>query len=283
MFIVSEEGARGMPTTEEKARARKVIEDLEDYSVAGVDVTWERTGYKGKIVRQGGVGPGALFLMELDKPIGFERHVRSFGLGEKEAQALYEQMLNDGCLDTEGMIRCAWTYWRELIVEPKKGVLTEYTEDDPEHPQSIINYPGRIAGIEGDIALLELYEPVSYFGAPGDMVAQKIRKGFYSEETYVLGVDLVEQWKEHSPSTLPRGRFTEEGIEYVLEKPIKVSDVRALCQKHFPFEPGCWWESLVLYVVPIDLMGSGSFRPMREDLADYYAGEYEVAYQIGRR
>ena len=265
----------------EKARIRKVIEALKGYTPNGKKVTFGFHGvdYAGVIVRQGGVGPGAVFFVKLDKPVGFEDHVKRLHLGEKESKALYEQMIADNCLDTDGRINCLWAYWRDLTVEPKRGILLEYTEDDPKNVMSITNYPGRVVGVDGDIILLEVFEPIPFMRVPEAVASEHIKKGFYADVVVSLGLDTANAWKKKDPAGFPPGAWTEDGFEYILKEPIPLKDFHKFCERFFPNEPGCAWQGLLMYIIPIDTRERGDFRPMREDLADYFAGEYEVAYE----
>jgi len=263
----------------EKARIRKVIEALRGYTPAGMPVTWTFHGlnYTGKIARQGGVGPGAVFFVKLDEPVSFEEHARRLGLDKEKTSALYEQMIADNCLDMDGKIQCLWAYWRDLEIMPKRGRLTEYTEDDPEHVMAIKNFPGKIVGIEGDIILMEVFEPITFMRAPEAIDYRKIQKGFYEPTVVAVGLDTAEAWKRRDPATFPQGRWSDDKYEWILAQPIPLEEFRIFCDKHFPNEPGCLYQGVLLWIIPIDTREPGAFRPMREDLADYFAGTYQVA------
>jgi hypothetical protein len=272
------------------AKPPKVIEQLRRYDPAGVPVTitFHSLNVKAKIIRQMSAGrPIAPFLVELNKPIGFEKYVEKVHLGEEEAKKIYEQLLGFGCIDDQGRATCLWMMWTDLEIIPKRMALTEYTETDPAHVMSIRNFPGRIVGTRknGRVVLLEVFEPVPFIEAPESISAEDIEKGFYSQEVYVLGIDTYRAWARTSPETLPPGELHEKEMEYRLDPPIPIKELDAFCKKHFPGEPMCVWQGVLLYIVPIDTEEmkshriSGAFRPMRLDLADYYAGAIGVEYE----
>jgi len=264
---------------------RKVVESLKGYSPAGtkVRIAFHRIDYTGKIVRQGGAGFGALFQIRLDKPVGFETHAENIGIDEEKKAALYEQMIADNCLDAQGRITCMWAYWRDVEVEPKRGTLVEYTEHDPDSVMAIATFPGRIVGIEGPIVLMELLWPLTFMRTPIAVVSQAIRPGFHSEEAHAIGVDTYNHWKRKSPDSLPPGKVSKDGWEYEFEQSQPAQVLKEYCEKYHKERDwqgflGCIAQGLLMYIVPIgtEHKSFGAFRPLREDIVDYYAGAFEV-------
>jgi hypothetical protein len=91
----------------------------------------------------------------------------------------------------------------------------------------------------------------------------------------VIGYGTLEAMKRKK-FPVPSGTFDPKDPEkriYFLDQPIPVSEIRDFCQKHFPDEPKCVWQSITYMVIPIHPAedphkrhGGGVFRPYPDDI-----------------
>lgn len=236
-------------------------------------------------------GPGALFTVVLDIPIGREDYEAALGLFEGQARKVFDQAAREGRLDAEGAltrITAPWAWFSLDVVRSPRGTLVEYQTEDPHHVTSFRDTPGRIVGRqEGvggggeNVVYVELFEPLSYWQVPSGITVEHAKPGFWSSTAYFLSGTIRKALAQTAPDILGRlGAMKKvEGTEhahhgaYALEEPRPVKEVRALIRPVL----GSWVDTveeelpMVLYfVLPLWHGGGlqrGHFRPMREDLA----------------
>jgi hypothetical protein len=116
------------------------------------------------------------------------------------ADVEYDELVNRGCIDPEGKVSC-YTFWQDHVhIDPrqlKRGLLVEYRYKlSLGEGKGSENYSlqGSVIGFskDGKIALLELFTPVPYLDLPDSVSSGDIKKGFYSDVTYVIGYGSYE-------------------------------------------------------------------------------------------
>jgi hypothetical protein len=268
---------------------KRIYNELLGYRAAGVRVRvtgwrWRGQDYTGAILREIGSATrgGVMHLVKLDHPLSFEEHAEH--VEPQNREALYTQLKNDGCIDKKERVTCIWAFWGDLEVEKlAPGVLVEYQGPFGREVMSNMSWPGRIVGVEDKVALLEVLEPTPFMDAPDGIVIRAIRQGFYADHIWVLGFDTYRFWKKLEPLTLPHGRLSTEQHEYVLDQALPLAAIDAFCKRHWPTDPRCVQQSVLLYILPLEIgYSGGTFRPLREGLVDEYAGaiQTEIAREI---
>lgn len=200
------------------------------------------------------------------------------GVNISERAAAYGLIQNAGCIGPDETISCA-TFWANEVRIPadilKSGMLVEY--DDGK-----VNIPGRIVGFESDrtIALLEVFTPIPKLETPRAIVNEAIRKGFYSSKTYSIGYGTRQAFEDAGIALPPGKNVDAEGRQYVLDDLMEISVIEKFCKKNHPGEPHCLLQSLLLYIIPIDLKAPseyhGEFRPLPEHMIpSEYVSDYE--------
>lgn len=230
--------------------------------------SWEKK-YAGPRNRQG-VLP---MLMELREELENGRDV-------SEAEAEYGLMKNAGCIGPDDTVTCA-TFWaNQVVIEPSQlaqGMMVEF--EFQRRNQPVENIPGRIVGFQQNraIALLEVLTPLAYVDAPDAINSAAIRPGFYSSRTYSIGYGTRQGMEDHG-YPLPPGKLREDERQYVLEDLMDVSVIEKFCNEKYPKDKHCFWHSLLLYILPINLSGkyAGKWHPLPENVV---TPEFVVDYE----
>lgn len=197
-----------------------------------------------------------------------------------EAEAEHGLMKNAGCIGPDDTVTCA-TFWAsQVYIDPKQleeGMMVEFEFQRRNQPVETI--PGRIVGfIQKDgIALLEVLTPLPYVDSPDAIVSAAIRPGFYSSRTYSIGYGTRQGMEDHG-FVLPPGKLREDERQYVLEDLLDLSVIEEFCTKNYPKDKHCFWQSLLLYILPITLSGkyAGKWRPLPENVV---TAEFVVDYE----
>ena len=236
-------------------------------------------------------GPGALFDLVLDDPLGQEDYEAALGLFGGQAGKVFEQAAREGRLDAESRlkrIRTPWSYIHLDVPRSPRGTLVEYQTEDPHHVSSFRDTPGRIVGSEvgvgrdgGSIIYMELFEPLSLWQLPlRGLALEHSKPGFWSKTAYFMSVALYQDVVGYYPTlALKIGPVQKvEGTERMggavaLKEPMPLDDLKSLLRPKFGkrVDEGEGELAMVLYfVLPLWYGGAeqkGIFRPMREDLA----------------
>lgn len=273
-------------------------ESIRDHVVEGYPVSIPIFG-TGKVVNQVRIGGGKLFYIVCgDKPIPFEDYAKTTRLdatpmtlkqwekgdrlppvnqlqpqlqdileeGGKVSfkDHIYASLMAKGFIDLEQRVTCDTFEARHVKIDPnrlKKGMVVEFSEagGGPE-------WAGRFVGFDevGDtkVALVEMFAPTPFMRAPEAIVPHGIRPGFYSSKTGALGYGTAQAWEDRR-GKLPKGKWTDDEREYILDEWEDLSIVEDLCREYYSNEPHCVWQAMMLYVIPLNI-GKGTFHPMPE-------------------
>jgi hypothetical protein len=187
-----------------------------------------------------------------------------------ERDRLFAQLIADGCVDVDQKVTCYSFPAKDVVIaEPRKGLVVEEVDGDG-------TFPGRIVGLQdgGKTILLEVFAPVPFMRAPAAIMPEKIRPGYYSSRTWSLGYGSA-QALEDQGSPLPKGKWTEDEQEYLLDELLDLSVVEDLCRRSYAEEPHCVWQAMVLFIVPVD-RDKARFHPLPEGAdPDEFVVEYE--------
>lgn len=184
--------------------------ELKNYSAAGLPVRIRFGGldYGGRIRRIAAAFDNPSYLVDLDEPIPFEDHATALGLKGAEQEALYRQIVSDGCLLRDDFIGCLWMPWEGLELTAREGLFTEYMEPSCETEETckgqirrMKTWPGKIMEISPDITVLQLLDPVPVEAAPTQGLKDSELIGDYvdpdSNLLVMLPVDLAKSAADH--------------------------------------------------------------------------------------
>ena len=188
------------------------------------------------------------------------------------ADVEFDDLVNRGCMDEEQRVTCH-TFWpKDVLIERsqlRRGMLVEYRYDD-------VSYPGSIAAISKDrkIVYLELFTPISYLDTPDSILSDEIEDSFHSTYTYQLGFGVYEALERASEESgrelIPDGKWDTEIQKdrriYTLKDFMPLEVVKEVCGAYEQDEQKfCWWQSLILYVLPVNIGDTGGdWRPLPE-------------------
>lgn len=222
------------------------------------------------------------------------------GEGLSEQDLRYRDLMNAGCLDEDQRLICIQSRWEDTeLIEIKKGMTLEYAEwyspsSHEEGTGGIRVWPGRIVGTmpkdknpEGawPIALLELFEPISYYRTPQAINNEVIKRGHYSEKVWVISYGLYEALEDYAPDRLPReGEWTKDKREFWMKEPLPLTHeyVEQFCKSVVPerkHHVKCFLQSLTLFIIPINVGEKGKFHPLRRDAVDDYITAIQFEYE----
>lgn len=238
---------------------------------------------RGTIRAQRGEGAGAVFIVDLDRKdaVPWSQFTRDWD--NRKRDALMRQLYNFDCLKTKALFRgvqdmaitCIHMQWLNLeAIDMKRGQPVEYQEEEHRHVDSIKSTPGIVQAVHKNNRIVDLFlfEPIPWMRLPYAVDTSFIKPQFLSSVTNRLSKNGVyEYWKEISPRTIPPGRMSEDGKEYVLDEYIPLEMVQTVCQdvpEEYDERLRCWLGGALFHVVPIRMNHiSGTFRPMRRELA----------------
>lgn len=290
---------------------------LRNYSPRGYPVDVPVVG-NGKIQEQLLGTSGAMYRVKLERPISFDAYVKRLGRGEvdepltrEDLEAIWSgrtlpftdefiesgptirdiermKIRDTGCMGPDETVTCIISPWDQTRLRSlKRGMLVEYAEfaggGEWQGTGGKRVWAGRIVALrnEGRTALLELFEPVTYYRTPDMTVNEAIEPGFYSESSWAFAYGLMEVLEMAGREDLiPAGRWTEDKKEYLLEEPYPIERIRELCAEHHPDEPHCFFHALTMFLVPIEVAGSGQWHPLRQDRMDDYMASIQVNYDF---
>ena len=251
---------------------------------------------KGTIVDQRGHGPGAIFVLKLDEPIMVVDYVDQLGLTVSgtniatsvKAKAVVDDLIRLGFVESylkpmtyeNSRITHLWAQWKDVVlIDLQKGQPVEYVESESSHVASIKSTPGIVNKVmvpdhpaaEREIVELFLVHPVSWVRIPRSMDTDYLKPEHVSSWTDRMVVrSTYLNWKEKSQDTLPKGKVSDDGKEYVLDEPIALDDVKGMCSTSLTDAERvlrCWLGAAMFHIVPIVVGHSGTFRPMRIEVA----------------
>jgi hypothetical protein len=266
-------------------------ETLVDYDPHGIKV---KVGYPfhktGSIIKQLGSGPGSMFLVYLDEPIHWNNYVAQFNI--KNQKYHYKDLDNHGCLDKDNNVICIYGKWADITIKGlRKNMPVEYVESDYSHISSIKSTPGIVSGVEKDKGIVYMFAaaPVSWFRAPYAIDTDYIKPEHISKYTDRIVVrSTYLMWKEKSPDTLPPGKLTKDGEEFIFDETIPLEEVKKFCDEAVEEDEHklrCWLGGAMFHIMPIVASRhEGTFHPMRlevaQDAAAYVVSAEEVEAAI---
>jgi hypothetical protein len=240
---------------------------------------------KARVEKQLTGGPGAIFTIRLEDPIGQEDYEAALGLYGGQARKVFEQAAREGRLNGEGWLKgltVPWSYLSLDIGESPRGTLVEYQTEDPHHVSSMRDTPGRIVRLDAGVGRggegvvsMELFEPLNVWQLPPGMAREHVRPGYFSKTAYFLDdhcadVVLSGHYREVAAWVGPVKRI-EGTRNYALDDPKPITEMKDRLRPIFgDLVESCEWTWVLWFIVPLWWGGApqgGKFRPMREDLA----------------
>lgn len=200
------------------------------------------------------------------------------------ADVEHDDLVHRGCIDTDDRVSC-YTFWsNQVLIDPRqlrRGMLVEYEEGGDKEGQV---HQGAIVGFSQDkkVAYLELFTPIPYLELPQAISNTEIKKSFYPDMTYAIGYGTYEAFEIAAEESgqkmlIPEGKMRMRGRDnfiYMLKEFMPLSVISELCSAAYGDEPHCFWQSLIMYVIPVVLDGveiegritKGTWRPLPEKL-----------------
>lgn len=279
---------------------------LETHEVRGYRVTAPIFG-KSVIVSQAPtVGPFTYFLVQGLKHVPFDKwlqakHISSEKMTQKEWEETYEygsrkpvrmmpelqeilegggkvsmadvefsDLMARGCIDMDNMVHCQPFDSKSVTMDPKDlepGMLVELEGSNVSIGNRQDAWPVRVVSVKGTALLADLLVPATYLRMPDALLSKKIKPGYHSRKTVAFGEGLAQAW-ENEGEKLPPGEWSKDGHEYLLHEPLDSEAVEAFCKKHYPEEPHCLWQGLLMYVIPVNVDPNAEYgvriRPLPE-------------------
>jgi hypothetical protein len=167
------------------------------------------------------------------------------------------------------------------------------TESDFLYPGMIVDFydkksqtsvTGRVYGKDRDpqdgteIVYLETFAPVPALLAPKAISPWMLNNTMISDKTWALGYGTVMAMKKKRVK-IPKGMYDpkDEGKRvYYLDQPIPIRQVQEFCEKYYPGEQACSWQSMVFMLLPLHPWPDkaakkrhegGSFHPYPDDVS----------------
>jgi hypothetical protein len=268
---------------------------LKNYDPSGyrVEVTYPLR-FKGTIIKQMRVGytasPAEFFLVKMDHPTNFTEYSHTILDDDPEKiVAVHRQLQQFGCMEGD-LITCLFIQWSHMrAIDIHRGQPLEYQEPSI---QSGLSGTRTTLGIAQNVFINDknqhtiveffLLEPLTWFRSPHAIETDFLKPHHVSRFSVALTSDGVyRDWKDFSSETLPKGKLSEDGEEYLLTEPIELESVKPICDKltNATDRTRCLLEASLFHVIPIDMTNSmGLFRPMRMEHA-----EKSIPYSITKR
>lgn len=203
-------------------------------------------------------------------------------LSERDIQARWLHEL--GHMDHENFIRKFSFDINSVAMSPEDlqpGMIVEYLDAPVRDQQRLGSFPGRVLAVEKDsqdgtpVVLLESFEPVPALLAPKSIAPWMMDPSYVPSKTWAIGYGTYLAMTKKRLK-IPMGMFDPKDTKkrvYFLDQPMPLSRIQAFCEKNYPKNPECVWQSMVFLVIPLhpggDLKGrhnGGRFRPYPDDL-----------------
>lgn len=222
------------------------------------------------------------------------------GEGLSEQDLRYRDLMNAGCIDVDQNVTCIQARWQDVeLIELERGMTVEYAEwysptSAEEGTGGIRVWPGRVVGTlpksknkEGPwpIALLELFEPVSYYRTPQAINNEVVKAGHYSEKVWVISYGLYEALEDYAPDMVPKeGEWTKDKREFWMKEPLPLTHafIGDFCKNKVPqrkHHVKCFLQALTLFIIPINVGEKGNFHPLRRDVVEEYIKAVQFEYE----
>ncbi len=155
-------------------------------------------------------------------------------------------------MDADQNVLC---YSFNALTTPIRGIKPGMAVLVRDNETQEVGWPGRIVGITkhkklGSVMLLEQFEPIAFMQTPDALLPEMIKKGYYSDQTWVLGYGTVDGLEEAGLPVPPGERRVHER-DYILDEPMPLSEIREFCKKSYPDSPNCFMQAMMLYILPL--------------------------------
>jgi hypothetical protein len=175
------------------------------------------------------------------------------------ADVTFRALMDRGCIDIDQNVFC-YTFPSDDVVirNPQVGQLVEISESGA--PAA---WPGRIVGFpKRSVILVEQFAPVPFMRTPEALLPEAVKSGFAVPLSWTFGYGLVHAM-EDAGVPVPPGAWSEDKMDYVLDKPVPLERVREFCKKHHPDAGLCVQQALVLHTLPL-VAKEVTLRPLPE-------------------
>lgn len=192
--------------------------------------------------------------------------------GEKvsHADAIFRDLVDRGCIDVDQNVFCYTFPSKDVILEePEPGQLVEI--DD--------GLPGVVLGFENverakdKLVLVQMFTPVPYLRTPEALLPAAVKRSYALPFTWTLGVDLVKAI-EKTGGKLPKGSWSENGEDYILDEPIPLLEIDAFCDDPMTWKKldqgksiFCLQQAMMLHTLPL-VRDEITLRPLPEGTTD---------------
>lgn len=202
-------------------------------------------------------------------------------VSEKDIQARW--LREQGHLADDDLLKFSFDL-NSVTMDPdalQPSMIVEFQDHPHKDVPQLGPFPGRVLGLEKDpqdgttIVLLESFEPVPALLAPKSIAPWMIDPSYVPNKTWAIGYGTYKAMTKKRVK-IPMGMFDPQDAAkrvYFLDQPMPLSKIQSFCEKHYPKNPECVWQSMVFLVLPIhaaaDLKGrhnGGIFRPYPDDL-----------------
>lgn len=165
---------------------------------------------------------------------------------------LFRDLLDRGCMDVDQNVLC---YTFNAMDTPIRGIKPGMAVQIMDRDTGEMGWPGRIIGIEthkslGKVVLLEQFVPVPFMQTPDALLPEMIKKGYFSDQTWVLGYGIIDAFEEKGMD-IPPGERRERERDYVLDKPMPLSEIRKFCKANYPDASLCIQQAMIMYILPL--------------------------------
>jgi len=186
--------------------------------------------------------------------------------GEKvsPADVLFRELADRGCMDLDQNVFCYTFPSDDVTIDiPKVGQLVEISEGGAS------GWPGVITGFEPvagqALVLIEQFSPVPYMRTPEALLPEAVKASYALPVSWVFGLGLAKAIKKFGAS-LPPGKWSDDGNDYMLESPVPISEVEEFCRRSVPKprqNPLCVQQAMMLRTLPL-IMTEITLRPFPE-------------------
>ncbi len=244
----------------------------------------------GTLVDQRGEGPGAIFVIQLADKIKWNDFAKEAGWMDSGGYysgdvgpRFNADLQRLGFIEDDGRdewVTHMWSQWAYIeLLNLQKGQPVEYVENDYEHVSSIKSTPGIVSNViipdhpNAGQFIVELFviHPLSWVRIPRAMDTDYLKPEHISSWTdRILVRSTYLNWKEKFPASLPAGDFSSDKKEFIFNEAIPLDQVKGICKSTLTNEElilRCWLGSAMFHIVPIVYGHSGTFRPMRKEVA----------------
>jgi hypothetical protein len=184
-----------------------------------------------------------------------------------QADVLFRDLVDRGCIDLDQNVFCYTFPSSDVFIDkPERGQLVEIWDI----ANGVAGWPSVYLGKKGKyLGLFQQLSPAPYMRTPEALLPADVEKSYMMPVTWTLGYGLAHALEDVGAG-LPSGTWSEDKEDYVLDRPIPISQIERFCKDPQTWKKlgqgeniFCLQQAMMLHTLPL-VMKEILLRPLPE-------------------